>query len=158
MIHPVLLTAVQLHPLGAVTATEPEPPVAVNVREPGAIVSVHGAPAWPALNVFPAIVTDPVREALLGFAAALNVTVPLPDPLAPAVTVIHDALLVADQAQPAGAVTLTFVDSPVVANEIEPGAMVSVQLMPAWVAPNVLPAIVTLPFGMRCLYSRPHSR
>ena len=34
-------------------------------------------------------------------------TVPLPLPLAPDVTVIHETLLVAVQAQPAGAVTVT---------------------------------------------------
>ena len=51
-------------------------------------------PACETVNARPAMVSVPVRGAAL-FAAALNATVPLPVPLAPAVIVIHDALLVA---------------------------------------------------------------
>jgi hypothetical protein len=40
-------------------------------------------------------------------AATANVTVPLPSPLAPAVTVIHDTPLTAVQLQPAVVVTVT---------------------------------------------------
>jgi len=47
-------------------------------------------------------------------AVALNVTVPLPDPLAPLLIVSHAALLVAAQAQPAAAVT-EVVDEPAAA-------------------------------------------
>jgi hypothetical protein len=54
----------------------------------------------------------PVREAVAGFAATLIATVPLPDPLAPLVTVSHEALLAAVQAQPAPAVTAAEVASP----------------------------------------------
>ena len=51
----------------------------------------------------------PDRDAVPVLAAAVNVTVPLPEPFAPAVTVIHALLLVAVQLQPAGAVTVTVV-------------------------------------------------
>jgi hypothetical protein len=44
--------------------------------------------------VFPATVNVPFRG-LSGFCAMLNVTVPLPVPLAPDVIVIHDTLLTA---------------------------------------------------------------
>jgi hypothetical protein len=45
----------------------------------------------------------PVRGVVVVFAATVNVTVPLPDPLAPPVTLIQLALLVAVQAHPAPA-------------------------------------------------------
>jgi hypothetical protein len=52
------------------------------------------------VKVFPAIVTVPVRSFLPGGAVALYATVPLPVPLAPDVTVIQSALLLAVQVQP----------------------------------------------------------
>lgn len=49
----------------------------------------------------------PLRCVPLGFAAALNDTVPFPLPDAPAVTVNHDALLLTPvHEHPAGAVTV----------------------------------------------------
>ncbi len=59
------------------------------------------------LNVLPAIVTVPVRDVVPVYVAALRVTVSVPEPLAPPVTVIHPALLVDVQVQPIGAVTVT---------------------------------------------------
>ena len=56
-----------------------------------------------------------MRDAVAGLAATLYETVPLPLPLAPAVTVIHAALLVAVHAQPAPAVTVTV---PLVATDV----------------------------------------
>ena len=51
------------------------------------------------MNVWPAIVSVPIRSAVL-FGATPNATVPLPLPVAPEVTVIHGALLVAVHAHP----------------------------------------------------------
>ena len=68
---------------------------------------MHGAEAWVTVNVRPAIVMVPVRTAAVGLAATVKFTVPLPDPLAPAVTLIHAALLVAVQPQPLSAMTST---------------------------------------------------
>jgi len=59
-----------------------------------------------------AIVAVPFRS-LPVFAATLNPTDPFPVPVAPDVTVIHGALLVALHAQPVPAVTVTV---PVVAS------------------------------------------
>jgi hypothetical protein len=59
------------------------------------------------VNVFPAIVTVPVRELVAVFALTEYPTVPLPDPLAPPVTVIQLLLLDAVQAHPESADTLT---------------------------------------------------
>ncbi len=47
-----------------------------------------------------------MRELVALFAATLNVTVPLPDPLAPAVTMIQLTVLDADHAQPPVVVTV----------------------------------------------------
>lgn len=51
--------------------------------------------------------TVPERVVVALFAATDRFTLPVPLPVTPAVTVIHAALLVAVQAQPAGAVTVT---------------------------------------------------
>jgi hypothetical protein len=58
------------------------------------------------VNVWPAIVTVPVRSAPV-FAAIASCTVPLPDPLPPEVMPIHGAWLSALHEQPAAAVTPT---------------------------------------------------
>ena len=57
------------------------------------------------MNICPAIVSVPLRDVVELFAAALKLTVPLPEPLAPAVTVSQLALLVAVHVQPVPAVT-----------------------------------------------------
>ena len=58
-----------------------------------------------------AIVTPPVRAAPV-FATILNWTVPMPFPVAPAVTVIHGTWLTADHWQPVNVVTLTPLSPP----------------------------------------------
>ncbi len=58
------------------------------------------------VNVCVATVTVPVRAAPV-FAVRLRATVPLPVPVAPEVTVIHDVLLVAVHAQAASVITDT---------------------------------------------------
>ena len=57
------------------------------------------------MNVRVAIVSVPVRADVLGLAATLKPTGPLPLPLAPLVTVIQLSLLAADQLHPAPEVT-----------------------------------------------------
>jgi len=71
----------------------------------GEIAKVHGTPVCVSVKVWPAIVTVPFRLAAAVFAATEIATVPFPLPEAPAVTVIHDALLAAVQPHPVGAVT-----------------------------------------------------
>jgi hypothetical protein len=73
---------------------------------------VQGAAACVTVYVCPAIVSVPVRCEPLGFAPMLKFVEPLPLPVAPLVTVIHAALLVADHVQPVGVVTA---EEPVVA-------------------------------------------
>ena len=55
----------------------------------------------------PAIVIVPVRALPLVLSVIWNVTVPLPEPVAPVTTVIHCAFDVAVQVQPAVVVTVT---------------------------------------------------
>jgi hypothetical protein len=64
-------------------------------------------PGCDTVNVCPAMVTVPVRKAVVGLAATVYPTDPLPLPLAPEVTVIQLALLTPVHAQPADVVTVT---------------------------------------------------
>ena len=59
------------------------------------------------VTVCPATVNVPVRAVPVVLAATLNVTEPMPDPLAPAVTVIQDVVVVAVQEQDVPEVTLS---------------------------------------------------
>ena len=59
------------------------------------------------MTVWPATVSVPVRAAPVVLAATLNVTEPMPDPLAPAVTVIQDVVVVAVQEHDVPEVTLS---------------------------------------------------
>jgi len=70
--HVALLTAVQLQPVPAVTVTVPVAATdVVKFDEVGEIANVQGAPACVTVNVWPAIVSVPVREVVLVFAATL---------------------------------------------------------------------------------------
>jgi hypothetical protein len=63
--------------------------------------------AWLTGTDCPATVTVPVRAEPVVLAATLKVTEPMPDPVAPAVTVIHDVVVLAVQAQDVPDVTLS---------------------------------------------------
>ena len=81
----------------------------------------------------PAIVTVPVRDVVNVFAATLTVVVPLPDPLAPAVTVIHASLATAVHEQPAAAVVVIVAVPPLDVTVLDVGEIVNVQGTPDWV-------------------------
>ena len=68
---------------------------------------MQAAAACVTVKVIPATLSVPVRADVAVFAAAEKLTVPFPLPDVPAVTVSHDAPLVAVQAQPVAALTLT---------------------------------------------------
>ncbi len=103
-----LLAAVQLHPLVALTVTDPVPPLLVNDWPAGEIPNEHGggAAAWLIVKDCPAIVSVAER-AMPVFGETTNETVPLPVPDAPDVIVTQDAPLAAVQLQPFEAVTET---------------------------------------------------
>jgi len=67
---------------------------------------VHDAAAWVTVSVWPAMVRVPTRTLVVLFGATVMLTTPVPEPLAPAVTVIQAALLTAVHAQPLEAVTV----------------------------------------------------
>jgi hypothetical protein len=117
VIHAALLTAVQLHPVAAVTVLLPPAADAVNDCVVGEIDGEQEAAACVTVNVAPAIVSVPVRLAAIVFAATVNAAVPLPEPVAPLVTVIHGALLAAVQEQPVATVTLLLPVPPAAAND-----------------------------------------
>ena len=109
VIHETALDAVQLQPLAVDTLTVPVPADPVTDAVVGDTLNVQGTPACVTVKVTPAIVSVPVREDVVVFAATLNVTPPPPEVFGPppAVTVIHDTLLTADQEQSVGIVTET---------------------------------------------------
>jgi hypothetical protein len=73
------------------------------------------------------------------------VNVPLPLPVAPAVTVIQVALLVAFQLHPVGAKTVIVPAVPVAPALTNVGRIVVTHDTPGWVTVNVLPPIVRVP-------------
>ena len=99
------------------------------------------------VNVTPAIVSVPVRDEVEVFAATLNVTPPLPDVFGPppAVTVIHEALLVADHEQPVGIVTETTRVPPAEVSESLAGESVAVHGAAAWVIVSDRPPTAMVP-------------
>lgn len=58
------------------------------------------------MTIVPAMVTHPLRLKVVVLAATLNVAEPLPDPVAPLVTVIQAKLVDAVHGQPGATVTL----------------------------------------------------
>ena len=113
-----MLAAVHPHPLAATTLTLPVPPPVGNVWFAGEIEYVHPAapPACVTVNVFPAIVSVPVRCGPLLAATAYS-TVPFPLPLAPAVTVTKPELLTAVHAHPLVVITFTLPLPPLAEND-----------------------------------------
>lgn len=132
------LVAVQLQPVVVVTAADPFAPAAGTDWLVGEIENAHADAFCVTVNVWPPIVTVPVRDCVAELAVALNVTVPPPVPLAPPVTVSQLVLLLtAVQLQPVPAVTLV---SPVPLPEpivLLAGEIVTVQATPAWVTAKV---------------------
>lgn len=121
------VVALHAQPPGAVTVIVPLPPVAATACEVGVIVVSHDMAVCVTVNVFPAIVSVPVRDDVEVLAAALNETDPLPESDAPAVTVSQSSLLTAVHAQPDGAVTATVPVPPFAVTLCDLGEIVSVQ-------------------------------
>ena len=86
-----------------------------------------------------------VRCVVLGLAAMLYATVPLPLPLAPLVMDTHDASSTAVQAHPVGIETAMLPVADAAATDTPVGEMVAVHGMPACVTEKAWPAIVTTP-------------
>ena len=100
------LCAVHAHVVPAVTAIVPEPAEAVIDALAGEMLYPHPA-ACVTVTAWPATVSTPARDWVVGLATKEYVTLPEPEPLAPPVTVIHETELEALQPHPAGEVTVT---------------------------------------------------
>jgi hypothetical protein len=142
LIQSALLAAVHVQPVAAVTPTVPDPPL------PGTLVLVdesayEQAPGCVTVKVCPAAVIVPVLAGPV-FAAALNRTVPLPVPVAPAEIVSQAASAVADHAQPPAVWTSKDPGPPPAGTDALADVMAKVQPCP-WFTVNVRPAIVTVP-------------
>jgi hypothetical protein len=107
VIHSLLDEAVQLHPAGAVTDTEPFPEPLPTDRLVVLRVKEQATGACVTVTVCPAIVTVPVRWVALGFASMAMETVPSPEPGDPPDIAIQPVFEDAVHAQPAGADTDT---------------------------------------------------
>jgi hypothetical protein len=116
------------HPDGPVTVIVPPPPIAASVMVSGLTVNVHAAAASVTVNVQPAIVIVADLAAVVGLAAAVYPTLPVPVPLAPVEIVTHDAPLVAIQLHPAVVVTVTEPVPPVARSDWVAGEMVYEQV------------------------------
>jgi hypothetical protein len=81
-------------------------------------------PACVTVNILPAAVIVPVRESELAFAAAVNPTEPLPEPVAPDVIVIQVSVVDEVQPQPVGAVTVIVPVPPPATTDCDVGEIV----------------------------------
>jgi hypothetical protein len=97
------------------------------------------------VNVRPAIERVPVRCAVLGLGATVKLAEPLPEPVAPSVTVIHVALLTAVQLQPVVVVTVVDSSAPAAATDWLEGEIENEHPAGSCVTENVCPPIVSVP-------------
>ena len=107
VIHDVVVVAVHAQDVPEVTLSVRLVASASTAKLVGVTVAEQPVAPCVTVTVCPATVNVPVREAPVVFAPMLNVTEPMPEPLAPAVTVIHDVVVVAVQAQDVPEMTLS---------------------------------------------------
>jgi len=105
VIHGWFVDAAQAHPSAVATAMLPFPPVAASVALAGVNTYPQVFAACVTVNMRPAIKSVPRRCAVLVLGAIVKVTEPLPDPLAPEVTLIQAELATAVHKQPVCVVT-----------------------------------------------------
>ena len=121
-IHGTELTALHEQlPLLVLTLNIPGPPAGPVDLDPGARLKVQPLTCL-TVKAWPAIVTVPTRAAAV-LASTASLTVPFPDPLAPAVTWIQGAWDDVVHVQPAAAVTLTATLAPAAGTSSSFGAM-----------------------------------
>lgn len=140
--HDALLAADQPQPSALLTSNVPVPPLDGSDAD---VDDNENEQPWPWLTVKvrPAIVTVPERPGPF-VPEIVRLTVPLPEPLAPDVTVIHETLLLAVQAQPVPAVTETLPLPPEAGTDCVSGAIANEQPLPC-VTATVWPATISVP-------------
>ena len=124
-IQSALLAAVHAHALPAVTPTLPVPPSPGTLALDDEREYEHPA-AWVTVKVLPPAVIVAVRAGPL-LAAAANLTVPFPEPVAPAAIVSQSASLFADHAQPVSPCTSNDPCPPPASIDVLAGLMENVQ-------------------------------
>lgn len=102
-------------------------------------------PAWLTETACPATLSEPVRAVPVVFAVNEKVTEPMPDPVAPAVTVIHGVVVVAVHGQDVPEMTLSVRLLAVASTEKLTGVTVDAQPVAACVTVTVWPAAVNVP-------------
>lgn len=140
-----LLVAVHEQPGTVVTTPVAVPASSLNDKDVGVHVTlkVHPVLCVTATDC-PATVSDPDRAGP-AFAATLNATEPVPVPLAPDVTVIHESLRTAVQPQPLGAVTEIGGPLPAAAPTDAVVGVTVIAQVPAWETVTVWPATLMVP-------------
>jgi hypothetical protein len=96
------------------------------------------------MNVRPATTIDPVRAGP-GFASALKLTVPSPDPLGPAVTRSQASFDVALHVQASLVFTSKLPEPAPAPKAADGGLRTNVHAPPSWATVKVWPAMVTVP-------------
>jgi hypothetical protein len=111
---------------------------------------VHAAVAvCVTVNVFPAMVSVPLRLAPDEFVPTMNVAVPFPLPGPALMNETHVRLLTAVHAQVDAAVTVLLPEPPLDVNERLVGEIEVVHVpLPVWVTVKVAPAIVSVPLRL----------
>src|SRR5437773_7095300 len=136
------MTILPLVSVATVWPTSPPPPPKPRTHGPAAVVTV---PACVTVNVWPAMLSVPVRELALVLAVTHQVTAPLPLPLAGVQVSQAGALLDGVQLQPAPAVTVRVALLAAEPTLLPVGGTVYVQVAPTCVTVNVWPATLSVP-------------
>jgi hypothetical protein len=129
VIQDALLDEAHVHPAWVSTVIVPVAPVAAGVKDSGPTTKMQPAD-WVIVKVLVATVSVTLRATAVVFAAAVKVTVPLPEPLDPPVTVTQLAPLAVVHPQPDVVVTATVPVPPVPANAWVDGEMLNAQPAP----------------------------
>ena len=145
VIHAALLVAVQPQPVPAVTGSTPVKLAGAMLIDVDDSDTVQTGAAWVTVKVLPPTVKVPVRADVPVLAATLYVTEPLPLPDAPAVIVIHAALLTAVHPQPVPALTETTPVKPIDPTLLDVAESVARHTLPACVTVNEFPPAVSVP-------------
>jgi len=131
VIQVAVVVAVQLHPVAALTVKLPVPALDVGLADVGETVGEQVAPDWLTVNVCPPTDTVPTRDVVAVFAATVYENVPLPVPVAPAVTVIQASLAVAAQPHPVDALMVTMLEPPEAGAVVDDGDSAETHETPA---------------------------
>jgi hypothetical protein len=140
----LLLTAVHEHEGGAETPNEKVPPPAGTLMV-CVVTMMSQSATWFTVTVWPAMVRVPVRGPCPPCPETVNVTLPLPVPLAALVTVTKDALLTAVHPHALGAVTVTVAVPPISPNVTDVVDRAYVHASASWFTVTVWPPMVSVP-------------